>query len=53
VRLALDRQRMDRDLARLQDEVERRYDARLLLGISPRMEVLKSALRKLPTMPTF
>ncbi|HZE88586.1 MAG TPA: sigma-54 dependent transcriptional regulator [Verrucomicrobiae bacterium] len=46
VRRALDRRRMDRNLTRLQSEVERRYDFSALVGLSPPMECLKASIRK-------
>ncbi|MBI3449084.1 MAG: sigma-54-dependent Fis family transcriptional regulator [Acidobacteria bacterium] len=46
VRRALDRRRMDRDLTRLQTELERRYDFSALVGLSPPMECLKASIRK-------
>jgi DNA-binding NtrC family response regulator len=46
VRRALDRRRMDRDIARLQQELEKRYDFRALMGASPQMESLKANIRK-------
>ena len=46
VRRALERRRTDRDLARLQEEVEKRYDFSALMGASPEMESLKASIRK-------
>jgi len=46
VKRALERLRMDRDISRLQSEVERRYDFRSLVGTSPPMDNLKAAIRR-------
>jgi DNA-binding NtrC family response regulator len=46
VRRALERRRMDRDITRLQEEVEKRYEFSSLRGVSPEMEDVKSAIRK-------
>jgi len=43
---ALERRRMDRDLSRLQSEVEKRYDFSALMGNSPPMEALKASIRR-------
>jgi DNA-binding NtrC family response regulator len=46
VKRALERLRMDRDISRLQSEIERRYDFRALVGTSPPMDTLKAAIRR-------
>jgi len=46
VKRALERLQMDRDIARLQSEIERRYDFRSLVGTSPPMDSLKAAIQR-------
>jgi DNA-binding NtrC family response regulator len=46
VRRALERRRMDRDLVRLQQELEKRYDFSSLMGVSSQMEEVKAAIRR-------
>jgi len=46
VKRTLERRAMDVEMARLQSEVEKRYDFRSLMGTSPPMDALKASIRK-------